>query len=84
MLQGSQRSPRREREGSERDRERSRTSENQATGDNGLVDRVSVCVDSIVQCVCLSALCVDHRSHAMCLFVKQIGFNIFMSFYVNN
>ena len=62
MLQGSQRSPRREREGSERDRERPRTSENQATGDDGLVDRVSVCVDSIVKCVCLSALCVGSIS----------------------
>ena len=41
-------------------------------------------VDSIVQCVCLSALCVDPRSRAMCLFLKQIGYNIFMSFNVNN
>ena len=53
----------------------------------GLLIEISLpdlCVDSIVQFVYLSALCVDPRSHAMCLFVKQIGYNIFMSFKVNN
>ena len=37
-----------------------------------------VYVDSIVQSVCLSTLCVDPRSRAMCLFVKQIGYNTFV------
>ena len=49
----------------------------------GLLIEISLpdlCVDSIVQCVCLFALWVDRRSREMCLFVKQFGYNIFMSF----
>ena len=53
----------------------------------GLLIEISLpdlCVHSVVQCGCLSALCVDPRSRAMCLFVKQMGYNILMSFNVNN
>ena len=49
----------------------------------GLLIEISLpdlCVDSIVQCVCLFALWVDRRSREMCLFVKQFEYNIFMSF----
>ena len=56
----------------------------------GLLIEISVtdlCVDSIVQFVCLSALCRPLcRSQLSCnvFVVKQIGYNIFMSFNVNN
>ena len=42
-----------------------------------------LCADLIVQCVCLSTLYVAPQSRAVCLFVKQIGYNTFV-FNVNN